>query len=169
MKNFLATRAARRRPLDDSPRAGPGYAETADCALADIPSPETCSPPHESGCSSPAFSSPGDPGGCRGFSPLDLWRELSTTPQRNLKGQRFRVIHPHHPWYGREFELLTHKQTWGEDRVYFHDERERLVALPAAWTDLLPPDPFIVVANGRSAFRAEDLRELVQLLRKVSA
>ncbi|MGO9824671.1 MAG: DUF5372 family protein [Terriglobales bacterium] len=98
-----------------------------------------------------------------------LWRELSTTPQRNLKGQRFRVIHPHHPWYGREFELLTHKQTWGEDRVYFHDERERLVALPAAWTDLLPPDPFIVVANGRSAFRAEDLRELVQLLRKVSA
>ncbi|MFZ0288287.1 MAG: DUF5372 family protein, partial [Candidatus Sulfotelmatobacter sp.] len=97
------------------------------------------------------------------------WRELSTTPQRNLKGQRFRVIHPHHPWYGREFELLTHKQTWGEDRVYFHDERERLVALPAAWTDLLPPDPFIVVANGRSAFRAEDLRELVQLLRKVSA
>ena len=114
------------------------------------------------------FFSPGI-WGCGGFSPLDLWRELSTTPQRNLKGQRFRVIHPHHPWYGREFELLTHKQTWGEDRVYFHDERERLVALPAAWTDLLPPDPFIVVANGRSAFRAEDLRELVQLLRKVSA
>jgi hypothetical protein len=101
-------------------------------------------------------------------APAFLWRESSTTPLRNLKGQRFRIIHPHHPWYGREFELLTHKQAWGEDRVYFHDEKERLVALPAAWTDVLPPDPFVVVAKGRSAFRANDLWELVQLLRKVS-
>ena len=52
--------------------------------------------------------------------------------------------------------------------MYFHDEGERLVALPAAWTDLLPPDPFVVVAKGRSAFRANDLWELVQLLRRVS-
>jgi hypothetical protein len=93
---------------------------------------------------------------------------LSTTPQRNLEGQRFWIIRPHHPRCGREFELLTHKQTWGEDRVYFHDEREQLVALPAAWTDLLPPDPLVIVAKGRSAFRAEDLWELVQLLRRVS-
>lgn len=47
------------------------------------------------------------------------WRESSTTPQRNLEGQRFRIIHPHHPWCGREFELLTRKQTWGEDRALF--------------------------------------------------
>ena len=58
-------------------------------------------------------------------------------------------------------------QAWGEYRVFFHDEKERLIALPAAWTDVVPPDPFVLLANGRSPFRAEDLWELVQLLRRV--
>jgi hypothetical protein len=80
--------------------------------------------------------------------------------------RRFRVTHPYHPWFDREFELITYKQAWGEDRVYFHDARERLVALPAVWTDVIPQDPVVVLGKGRSLFRAEDLWELVQLLRR---
>jgi len=102
------------------------------------------------------------------FSP---WRQPWTATQCDGEERRFRVTHPHHPWCGHEFELIDHKQTWGEDRDFFHDEQGRLIALPATWTDVVLPDPFVLVlvANSRSPFRAEDLWELVQLLRRGSS
>lgn len=90
---------------------------------------------------------------------------LSTAPPSGSAVRRFRVTHPFHPWLGREFELVVHRRTWGEDRVFFYDESARLVALPAAWTDFVSPDPFVMVASGRSLFRAEDLYELVEQIR----
>ena len=59
---------------------------------------------------------------------------------------------------------MTCRYNWGEDRVYFHDDNGRLVAIPAAWTSVFPPDPFVRVAAGRSPFRAHDLLELARLL-----
>jgi hypothetical protein len=78
--------------------------------------------------------------------------------------QTFRVTHPFHPLYGREFTLLTFRLNWGEQRVYFHDDAGRLVALPAQWTSVFPADPFVLCAAGRSPFRLQELRELAQLL-----
>jgi len=43
------------------------------------------------------------------------------------------------------------------------------MALPASWTDLAPLDPFVVVAAGRSQFRADDLWELAQLLGRITS
>jgi Family of unknown function (DUF5372) len=59
---------------------------------------------------------------------------------------------------------VTYRHNWGEHRVYFHNDQGRLVSLPASWTSVLPPDPFILVGAGRSAFRVQDLLELAQLL-----
>jgi hypothetical protein len=81
--------------------------------------------------------------------------------------QTFRVTHPFHPLYGREFTLLTFRLNWGEQRVYFHDDAGRLVALPAHWTSIFPADPFVLCAAGRSPFRLHELRELAQLLANV--
>jgi hypothetical protein len=90
---------------------------------------------------------------------------LSTAPSPESAGRRFRVTHPFHPWLGREFELVVHRRTWGEDRVFFCDENARLIALPASWTDFINPDPFVMMAAGRSLFRADDLFELVEQIR----
>ncbi|MFL6446275.1 MAG: DUF5372 family protein [Bryobacteraceae bacterium] len=79
------------------------------------------------------------------------------------------VTHPFHPWHGRPFELVAYKSAWGEDRVYFYNEQQQLIALPASWTDVIPGDPFISVAGGRALFRADDLLELAGLLRHLSA
>jgi hypothetical protein len=68
---------------------------------------------------------------------------------------------------GREFELIVHRRTWGEDRIFFYDERARLIALPASWTDFDSPDAFVMIAAGRSLFRAEDLCELVEQIRSL--
>ena len=77
------------------------------------------------------------------------------------------MIHPFHPLYQRKFRLVTYRFNWGEDRVYFNDADGRLASLPAAWTSAGPPDPFVVVADGRSAFRVQDLVELAVLLRQL--
>jgi Family of unknown function (DUF5372) len=63
---------------------------------------------------------------------------------------------------------VAYKSAWGEDRVYFYNEAQQLVAVPAAWTDVIAADPFSVVAGGRAAFRADDLSELALLIQRLS-
>ncbi len=89
---------------------------------------------------------------------------MSIAPDCDDASRTFRVTHPFHPLCGREFDLVTYRQNWGEDRVYFHDDSGHLRSLPAAWTSVGPYDPFEVVSAGRSAFRTSDLRALVDLL-----
>jgi len=81
----------------------------------------------------------------------------------------FRVTHPFHPWCGRTFELLERRTTWGEDRVYFHDDTGQLRRLPAAWTSAAAPSPFEVLAGGRSLFRVADLLQLAALIARQRA
>lgn len=75
-----------------------------------------------------------------------------------------RVTHPFHPLAGREYDLLTRRSTWAEDRVFVADEGGLLVSFPAAWTDAVDEDPFVAMAAGRSALRVEDLLALARLI-----
>jgi hypothetical protein len=77
------------------------------------------------------------------------------------------VTHPFHPLRGREFELVTYQNAWGEDRVFFRDETGRLRHMPVGWTSAAPPDPFKEIAAGRCHFRTEDLLRLVALVAKL--
>jgi hypothetical protein len=63
---------------------------------------------------------------------------------------------------------LTYRHTWGEDRVYYHDEAGKLRQVPAGWTDVGGEDPFVVVGAGRSPFRMVDLLELCRLIAGIS-
>jgi len=63
---------------------------------------------------------------------------------------------------------LAYKYTWGEDRVYYHDEAGKLCQVPAGYTNVIQPDPYVVINAGRSAFRVVDLLELCCLMDKIS-
>jgi hypothetical protein len=76
----------------------------------------------------------------------------------------FRVTHPFHPLYGREFMLVERRKAWGEDRVYFHDDMGNLKRMAAGWTSAAPPNAFETVSAGRSHFRIEDLLQLTMLI-----
>ena len=78
------------------------------------------------------------------------------------------MTHPFHPLLGREFQLVTFRQNWGEERAYFHDDSGRLSTIPLQWTTLAAPDPFVALSSGRSAFRIGDLLELSKLLARLS-
>jgi hypothetical protein len=68
---------------------------------------------------------------------------------------------------GCEFELVAYRKTWGEHCVYFYDKEGELKRLPATWTDVLAPDPFVAVAAGRSSIRIADMLRLAGLLREL--
>jgi hypothetical protein len=79
---------------------------------------------------------------------------------------RFRINHPFHPLRGAEYELVTRKLTWGEDRVFYYDPAGKLKSLLANVTDIVPTDDFHRLSGGRSAFRMDDLLELRRLFDK---
>lgn len=75
------------------------------------------------------------------------------------------MTHPFHPLRGREYELVTIRRSWGEDRVYYQDERGQVHSLPTGWTSAAPVDPFVMLADGRCPVRVVDLLAMVELLR----
>jgi Family of unknown function (DUF5372) len=64
--------------------------------------------------------------------------------------------------------LVAWHQAWGEDRVCFHDEQGRLRAVPATWTSVVEPGPFVTLAAGRCLFRVADLLRLADLLQRLT-
>src|SRR5579859_3393844 len=109
----------------------------------------------------------------RGRRELAAPPEVSRTPSTtggSSDSQRFRVTHPFHPLSGREYEMVGFAHTWGEHRVFFHEPGQtRVRSLPAIWTDVVAPDPFVVLAAGRSYFRPLDLLELAHLLSELNS
>jgi uncharacterized protein DUF5372 len=108
-------------------------------------------------------------GSCRSAAHRTHWREQSIAPLASGAAQTFRIIHPFHPLRGRTFQLVDCRQTWGEDRVYFHDDSGQLARLPLQWTDVVPDDPTVVVGAGRAHFRYHDLCRLADLLTRLDA
>ena len=50
----------------------------------------------------------------------------------------------------------------------FYDEEGRVRTIPVKWTDLAgEEDPFVVVSDGRSWFRVEDLLALSEIIEDV--
>lgn len=60
------------------------------------------------------------------------------------------------------------RRTWGEDRVFFFAPDGSQKSLPRAWTSEGDPDPFAVLAAGRSPFRVKDLLALAAIVEELS-
>ncbi|NSW92880.1 MAG: hypothetical protein HPY74_19940 [Firmicutes bacterium] len=98
--------------------------------------------------------------------PRGLSLRLSTT-RREYGIRKFKVTHQFSPLFGKEFELIERKLTWGEDRLLYIDDKGEMYLMPASWTDVCDPDPFIVVSNGRSDFKYDDLLELSRIIKGI--
>jgi uncharacterized protein DUF5372 len=79
------------------------------------------------------------------------------------------VTHPFHLLCGQDFEFVACRQNWGEDRVHLRDENGQLFSLPAAWTDAVAADPFVVVAAGRCPFTTDGLLAVAGLIDRFRA
>ena len=63
--------------------------------------------------------------------------------------------------FGKVFALVDRRRTWGEDRVYYHDDAGKLCRINAQWTSAAEVDLFVLTSAGRSSLRVSDLLELV--------
>jgi len=79
------------------------------------------------------------------------------------------VTHPYHPLCGQTFELAAQNKEFGEDRVFYWDTNDRMRYLPARWTSLTVPDPFVMAAAGRAYFRLENLIQVAELIEDLRA
>jgi len=77
------------------------------------------------------------------------------------------VTHPFHPLRGQDFEFVEHKLNWGEDRVWLRGADRGLFSMPAGWTDVVAPDPFTVIADGRCPFTADGLLAAADLVTRL--
>ena len=81
--------------------------------------------------------------------------------------QVVRITHPFHPLFGEEFEFVDLRHNWGEERVYYFDHDGAMAIIPARWTSMSAPDPFVMASAGRAYFRVPDLLALVRLLERL--
>ena len=65
--------------------------------------------------------------------------------------------------------MVDSSSAWGEVRVYFKGPGGGLMRLPAAWTDFVEPDPFVVLAARRSPLHAGSLLRLTDLVQQLRA
>ena len=97
------------------------------------------------------------------------WIRPSNAPLCGEQAETFQITHPFHPWFGKTYLLVHYRHSWGQDRVYFHDESGTLWSVPARWTNVVADDPFVVVAAGRSPFRVTDLIQLNRMVREIKS
>ena len=95
------------------------------------------------------------------------WRESSIAHTKGKRNQCFTVSYAFHPLYKRKFILTDHRQNWEEERVFFHNDQGNLNSLPARWTSVFTPDPFIVLSEGKSYFHIQSLIDLAKLAEKI--
>lgn len=59
---------------------------------------------------------------------------------------------------------MYYRQNWGEDLLYFYEDKNKLTSISARWTSISGEDPFIKVSAGRSLFRVSELLDLHLLI-----
>lgn len=79
------------------------------------------------------------------------------------------MTHPFHPLAGREFPLLEIRTLWSGERAYGRRPDGRALSIPLSWTSLAAPDPFVVMAAGRSRLRLAELLELATLVKALAS
>ncbi|WP_072377370.1 DUF5372 family protein [Rhizobium tibeticum] len=80
-----------------------------------------------------------------------------------------RVTHPFHPLFTRQFPCVGKRYNRHGERLLLQTEDATVWSVPPQWTDLVSPDPEVVMSNGRSLLRVADLMELAALVERLSS
>jgi hypothetical protein len=75
-----------------------------------------------------------------------------------------RITHPFHPLSGKELACVGERYNRYGRRLLLRADDGNVCSVPPQWTDLIAPDPEIVIGGGRALFRVVDLLELTRLV-----
>ena len=78
-----------------------------------------------------------------------------------------RVTHPFHPLSGRQFACVGERYNRYGKRLLLQIDDATVCSVPPQWTDVVGPDPEIVMGERRALFRVADLIELARLVNRL--
>ena len=78
-----------------------------------------------------------------------------------------RVTHPFHPLAGRQFVCVGERYNRYGTRLLLRIDEDQVLSVPRQWTDVVAPDPEVVIGDGRSLLRVPDLLELADLVSRL--
>lgn len=78
-----------------------------------------------------------------------------------------RVTHPFHPLSGQQFTWVGERYNRYGRRLLLQIDDQIVCSVPPQWTDLVAPDPEIVMGERRALFRLADLVELARLVERL--
>src|SRR5208282_6896090 len=78
--------------------------------------------------------------------------------------QLVRITHPFHPFADRQFTCVGERYNRSGKRLLLRVDDGTVCSVPPQWTDLVAPDPEVIMAQGRALFRVQDLLELANLV-----
>jgi hypothetical protein len=83
----------------------------------------------------------------------------------SIAATRFvRVMHPFHPLSGHQLACVGERYNRYGMTLLLESDDGSVCSVPPQWTDLVSPDPEIVMGKERALFRVVDLLELALLL-----
>ena len=103
---------------------------------------------------------------------IGLFPDACTTPKNArtpIAGTRFVwVTHPFHPLAGQQLPCVGERYNRYGKTLLLKGGDGAVYAVRPQWTDVVAPDPEIVLGGRRALFRVTDLLELVCLVDRLS-
>jgi len=75
-----------------------------------------------------------------------------------------RITHPFHPLSGKQLACVGERYNRYGKRLLLQVDDATVRSVPPQWTDVVAPDPEIVIGEDRALFRMADLLELARLI-----
>lgn len=75
-----------------------------------------------------------------------------------------RITHPFHPFSGRQLVCVGERYNRYGMRLLLQIDNHSVCSVPPQWTDVVAPDPDIVLGGQRALFRVMDLLDLAGLV-----
>jgi hypothetical protein len=79
-----------------------------------------------------------------------------------------RVTHPFHPLSGQQLACVGERYNRYGRRLLLQVDEATVCSVPPQWTDLVAPDPEIVIGAQQALFRLGDLLELARLVEQLN-
>jgi len=77
-------------------------------------------------------------------------------------------MHPFHPLSGQQLACVGERYNRYGRRLLLRVDEVTVCSVPPPWTDLVVPDPELVIGAQRALFRLADLVELARLVEQLA-
>jgi hypothetical protein len=94
---------------------------------------------------------------------------VDTAAVRGISSNLIRIIHPFHPFTGRQLHYVGVRYNRYGKRLLLRADALTICSVPPQWTDTVAVDPEVVLGEGRTLIRVADLLRLAELVERLAA